>query len=186
MSRRRQIVWEWVDEPGVEHLVLDLGPDGVVADSLVVGEVRGARFRVRYRIACDPRWRFRDATIAVDGGASPKSIAIARDAAGAWAVDGVARPDLTACTDIDVMVTPFTNTLPIRNRRWRPDMPQRFSVVYVRLPDLAVASAAQEYTRLAPRRFRYRGLDPGFTAEIDVDRDGIVTDYAAIWRRRAG
>ncbi|MGE0723920.1 MAG: putative glycolipid-binding domain-containing protein [Alphaproteobacteria bacterium] len=188
MSRRRDIVWEWVGEPGVEHLSLRLGGPSIVADGLVVGRIGQDWLRLRYRVECDPEWAFRSASIAVDGAVPPRAIEIARGPDG-WTVAGIARPDLAAAGYIDIMCTPFTNALPIRHRRWRRDAPQRLAMSYVRVPDLTVTAVQQEYTLIAPRparRFRYRGLDTGFQAEIAVDRDGIVLDYGAIWRRRTG
>ena len=104
--------------------------------------------------------------------------------------DGVPALVCEARTDIDIMTTPFTNTLPIRRLALPPDAATVLRVVYIRIPELSVEAFDQEYTRLdpamPPRRFRYRSLASGFTAELAVDAGGLVIDYPGLWRRRHG
>jgi len=188
---RRSIVWEWCDRPGLEHLLLDIADDGSSrADGLVMVALAGTLLRLRYAIQCDAPWRFRTATITAESNGETRQRRIEHDDDGAWTVDGAARPDLAPCSDIDIMGTPFTNTMPIRRLALPVEQPVALSVVYVSIPELAVSLAAQDYTRRAgdatPAGFRYRSLGSGFTAELSVDADGIVIDYGAIWRRRGG
>jgi len=186
----RDIVWEWVDRAGLEHLSLDIAPDGIAADGLVVVALDGRPVRLRYSVRCDAQWVFREASLAVDLDGTQRNLALTRDANGHWRVDGGERADLDSCTDIDIMTTPFTNTLPIRRLALPPDAATVLRVVYIRIPELSVEAFDQEYTRLdpatPPRRFRYRSLASGFTAELAVDSDGLVIDYPGLWRRRHG
>lgn len=187
-ATRRDIVWDWADRAGLEHLIVQTAETGVRAEGTVVVAFDGDVLRVRYSILCDPGWRFRDATVALERTGQVLHRRIARDPAGRWSIDGATRPDLTGCTDIDLMATPFTNTLPIRRLEPWSTAPATMKVAYIRVPDLDVAIAGQEYTcrdaGRTPLRFIYRNLGSGFTAELSVDRDGIVVDYGDVWRRR--
>jgi len=186
----RDIVWEWADRPGLEHLSLDIAPDGIAADGVVLVALERRLVRLRYAVRCDARWAVREASLAVDQDGGQRSLALARDGNGQWRVDGGKRADLDGCTDIDIMTTPFTNTLPIRRLALPPDAATVLRVVYIRIPELSVEAFDQEYTRLdpamPPRRFRYRSLASGFTAELAVDAGGLVIDYPGLWRRRHG
>jgi hypothetical protein len=190
VRRARSIVWEWRDRPGLEHLLLRSDAAGIHADGLVLVELAGALLRLRYTILCDAEWRFRTATVAAESNGETHQHRIEHGGDGDWIVDGAARPDLAACSDIDIMGTPFTNTMPIRRLALPPEQPVALNVVYARIPDLDISMAAQDYTRRgagdAPDRFRYRSLGSDFTAELSVDKDGIVIDYGTIWRRRDG
>src|SRR5260221_10136011 len=117
----RDIVWEWADRPGLEHLSLDVAPDAVTADGIVVVALEGRPVRLRYSVRCDARWGFREASLAVDHDGAQSSLALTRNENGQWRVDGSKRTDLDGCTDIDIMTTPFTNTLPIRRQGEPPD-----------------------------------------------------------------
>lgn len=177
------IVWEWLDRPGLEHLSLDIGPAAVTANGLVLVQLGPAPIRVGYEITLDAAWCFQHARLTVD---QDKRLDIARGPDGQWTIDGQAQVDLAGCIDIDIMATLFTNSLPIRRLNFEPDRPQTIRAAYIRLPDLTVEPAAQDYTKLGPNRFRYRSLSSGFTAELTVDEAGIVVDYPPIWRRRSG
>jgi uncharacterized protein len=176
----RDIVWEWRTRPGLEHLRLDIDADAVRAEGRVVAAAESGVVSLAYQVECDAAWYFRRGAILIDGAAH----AIARGTGG-WEVNGMARPDLAGCTDLDIRLTPFTNTLPIRRIAWTTGVPMRLDMVYVHLPDFSVSSVAQEYTALGEGRFRYRSLDTGFSAELATDADGLVLEYGELWRRRA-
>lgn len=186
----RDIVWEWLDRPGLEHLSLEIGPAAIEARGLVLVQLGPDLLRVAYEVELDGTWVFRRAGLTVESHGTSKRLEIERPAGGPWTVDGESRPDLAPCIDIDIMVTPFTNSLPIRRLRLEPDQPVAIQAAYIRLPDLVVEPAAQEYCRLgaarSPSQFRYRGLASGFTADLTVDDDGLVVEYPPIWRRRSG
>ena len=184
----RDVVWKWIQCPRLEHLSLDLGADEITADGVAVADFGAGPIRLHYTVWCDGAWRVRRAAMTADHDGTRRGVELARDAHGAWTVDGAKRPDLDGCTDTDIMITPFTNTLPIRNLGLSPDAPRQIRVVYVKLPELTLNATNQEYTRLdsaaPPQRFRYRNLDTGFIADLAVDVDGLVVDYPDIWRRR--
>ena len=95
---------------------------------------------------------------------------------------------LDGCVDIDIYPSPFTNTLPMRRLTDAVvGRPVAMDVAWVVLPGLTIQAARQEYTLLeradAGARWRFRGLDSDFVAEIDVDRNGVVLDYPGIARR---
>jgi hypothetical protein len=56
-------------------------------------------------------------------------------------------------------------------------------VAFISIPELRVNVVQQRYTRLETGRYRYEGLDSGFTAEISVDEEGLVIDYPQLCRR---
>lgn len=187
---RRDIVWECLDQPGLEHLGLRFGAGEIAADGLVLVDLGQGAQRLAYDMRCGPDWSFRSAVLTLDAGGGTRRLDLRRDEAGRWSVDGVPRPDLDGCAYPDIMVTPFTNTLPVRNLGLGPGETRRIRVAYVRLPEFDARAAEQAYTRLdsaePPARFRYDGLFLGSTTELVVDRDGVVVDYPPVWRRRAG
>jgi len=185
----RNIVWEWVDRPGLEYLSLNEDATGVSAARLILVELEKRVVKLRYTLKCDSSWRFLQATLTMEfAGKLERRLSIEREEeSGNWLVNGQRRTDLDACSYIDIMVTPFTNTLPIRNLGLKVGQPRAFKVAYIKVPELEVTVTDQEYTRLdsadPPTRFLYRNLSSSFTAELTVDSDGIVTNYPGPWRR---
>ena len=183
------VLWAAWDGRGLEHLRLRVEPGAVRADSLIIAVADDGRpYRARYQIDCGGDWTVRRARIELLDEPA-RALDLRADGRGRWA-DGVtgAPLPLDGCVDVDVYPSPFTNTLPIRRL---PDpvigRPVAIAVAWVTLPELTVQVARQEYALLARgadgARWRFRALHSDFTAELDVDGDGLVRDYPDIARR---
>lgn len=181
---RQDIVWEWLDRPGLEHLVLEERPDGIEVESLAVMEWEGQTARLRYRLRCDRGWRFEEGVFVLDRGTTHIERRLVHDRREGWMLDGVPQPALAPCVDIDLMGTPFTNTLPVRRETLPQGTLQRFTMAYIALPDLSVTPMPQGYMRLDEGRVRYRSLGSDFQADLALDAQGVVIDYPPYWRRR--
>ena len=59
-------------------------------------------------------------------------------------------------------------------------------VAYIRVPSLAITPARQRYTAITPNAlYRFESLESGFSADLPVDGQGLVTDYPGLFRRVA-
>ena len=189
-AEQRHIYWRPWENPGLEHLSLEVGDTGIRATGLVLRMLDGRHLRCRYELEADPAWLFKSLSFAVADSSSGDNtrLALARDPAGSWTVNGAAAPELDGCIDVDIQVTPFTNSLPIRRLGLDGGQSADIRVAYVPVPELDVRPAEQRYTCLRVRgptggRYRYDGLFRDFTAELPVDEDGLVLDYAETFRR---
>jgi hypothetical protein len=179
------IIARWQDWPGrgIEHLVLKEGPDQIVADAAILGTIDDHVFAARYKILCDAEWRVRKVEISEIG--SDLTAELASDGTGNWADGyGAPQPQLENAIDIDISITPFTNTLPIRRLNLQSGQSQEILAVYIHLPDMAITTDRQRYTCIeAGQRYLYESVDSGFTREIEVDAHGLVTSYPGLFRR---
>jgi hypothetical protein len=169
-------VWRGLEYDGLERLRLDEG--GMVRASSVIDSARG---RYAYELTAESDWTFR--RLQLEALAGERTLTIAHDGRGNWEVDGVERNDLTGAVDLDLAVTPFTNTLPIRRLGLEIDDEADVTVAYVSFPDLEVTLEDQRYTRLDEDRYLFESLDSDFSREIEVDLDGIVVDYPGLFER---
>jgi len=53
------------------------------------------------------------------------------------------------------------------------------------VPDLGVRRSEQRYEPIDARRVRFVGLEDGFTAELELDEDGLVVRYPRLAERVA-
>jgi hypothetical protein len=178
-----EILWrQWV-AVGAEHLILSID-DEIRADGMAVGEIESTAYRIRYEVVCDLRWNAEQLTVKdlLDG----RSVTWARLTNDRWS-DGTGHEieALKGCSDVDLLITPFTNTLPIRRLNLRVGEARELAVVYVSVPALTASKFEQRYTCLAQDEtggvYRYESLKTGFTAELRVDSDGLVVDYPNIF-----
>lgn len=177
-----EAMWSPWERAGSEHLRLAIAEE-VQADGVVlsVGE-DGRPFRIRYRIRCDMTWRVRRFT--VDPLDSRPGVDLRADGRGNWTTaGGDPVPDLEGCVDVDVSVTPFTNTLPIRRLQLAVGESSEVRVVYVEALEVQLTASTQRYTRLGERYYRFESLEVDCTADLPVDREGLVLDYPGLFRR---
>jgi uncharacterized protein len=181
----RRIVARWQDwsGKGVEHTVIRCGPESNRADGVVIGTADGQDFAVRYQIRCDGSWTVESARIEIVG--EQHTVGVASDGRGRWTDgSGTPLPALDGAIDMDLSVSPFTNTLPIRRLQLAKGSSAEIRAVYVHFPDLVVLADPQRYTCLEPlRRYRYESLDSNFVREIEVDDDGLVVTYPSLFKR---
>jgi hypothetical protein len=175
--------WEDWSGRGLEHLVLTERASGIVATavSIVADE---PPYAARYRLACDAKWRCRALDVEiVDTG---RTLRLRADGRGHWTDgDGARLPHLDGAIDVDLSITPFTNTLPIRRLDLVEGALREVVVVYVRAPELSVELDHQRYICVEPRRrYRYEAVDGTFAADIEVDDAGLVLTYPGLFRRR--
>lgn len=121
-----EAIWEQQVGHGMEHLVLTLD-NGIKADGVAVGELEGKPYRIHYSVQCDARWRTQQFIVRSLLNDQATDL---RCQGGEW-IDarGQVQAELSGCTELDIMVTPFTNTLPIRRLALEPGKAARISVV---------------------------------------------------------
>ena len=141
MSSRIVARWQTWSGDGMEHLVLDERPGEILAEAAIIGAAGDEAFAARYRIQCDGSWRARKIEIAQIG--NDRLLALASDGAGKW-VDksNSAISPISGAIDVDISITPFTNTLPIRRLNLQKGQSAEILAVYIQVPGLAVTTAA--------------------------------------------
>jgi uncharacterized protein len=189
---QRQVMWSPWTGRGLEHLRLlqHEGREDITADGLILGVKEQAPFRLRYKIRCDPQWRVRAIQLVLLDD-PPRSLHFFTDGLGNWTTEsGEALPLLKGCLDVDISATPFTNTLPIRRLALQPGPSATIRMAYFSIPQMQVEVTQQRYTCLEVNpsggRYLFESLVDGvshFTAELPVDRGGLVLDYPDLFRR---
>ena len=183
------IIVRWTDweGAGLELCALREDADGLSLEGTLVGTREGL-YGASYQVRTDARFRTREVEVRYAGGAR---LHVASDGAGRWfdLLHNASLPDLDGCLDVDIGVTPATNTLPIRRLNLAANESRDIVVAYVPLPSQITGSfrptrADQRYTCLAPgRSYRYEGLFRSFVADLDIDGAGLVLDYPPMFRR---
>ena len=179
----RRVAWRRSDEIlADEHCTITVRDSGISLVGTVLGAEDGTPVRVEYRVLADGA----GATTAVHvrdlRGFGQRTLTLTRDSKGNWTVDGIPTKSLKGCVDVDLGCSPSTNTLPIRRLRLGIGASKTIQAAWVRFPSLAVEKTPQTYTRVD--EFTYRYASGTFEAELIVDEDGVVAQYAE-WQRTA-
>ncbi len=190
----RTVLWQRIDSPGSDWCALERKSDGWRLQGIVLAEVATVPVMVHYAVALDPDWSTRAVEIAMRSGDTikPRELRLTVAPDQHWQIEREPSLDLSmpqddpmalhGLTDVDLGITPATNTLPIR--RLEPAIGEAVAVTaaWVRFPELTIEPLPQRYIRLAERRYRYESAGGAFVAEIEVDDLGMVTKYEGGWR----
>jgi uncharacterized protein len=177
------VLWQATETGALDRCRLETGPDGPRLSGTVLTAEFGTPLDVRYRVEAGPDGLTRRVELELDGGAVGR--ALLADGAGHWRwQDGPELPEVAGALDVDLTVTPATNTLPIRRlAALEVGGAADLQMAWVQFPELSVIPSRQRYERLAADRWRFATGD--FEAELLVDPEGLVLDYSGLFRSLA-
>ncbi|MEU5162732.1 putative glycolipid-binding domain-containing protein [Streptomyces sp. NPDC020875] len=175
------LTWEIVDNQGYETAWVDLGDGELEARGRAVG-ISPEPYWIGYTLRTGAEWVTRELRVTAESADGARELVLAHDGAGAWTVDGEARPDLDGALDCDLGLCPLTNSMPVlRHGLHRAGDDERtFTMAWLSVPDLTVRPSTQTYTPLGPTEdggglVRYESGD--FRRDVEFDADGFVVDY---------
>ena len=194
----RFLVWSGVEEWLAETAAVELGDHGLRA----IGTQLGADpepYRVDYRLEAPEDFVTRELELTATAQEWRRRLVLRHDGSGAWTAEveddgevpeGPWRgelPDLSAARDIDIMNSPLTNTMPILRHGFQRGGSREFVMAFVVVPTLHVEASPQAYEHLRSADggsvVRYVGLDSAFTADLEVDEEGLLEFYPRLARR---
>lgn len=176
-----RLAWNGTPDWRAEVCEVVLSDDGVAATGAQLGSAP-APYRAAYELEARHGWITRRLRVQVGG---VGSLELMHDGKGGWA--GVPNAaDLHGALDCDLAFSPLTNLMPVRRHRLH-EQPGAVdvAVAWVSLPDLTVHRSQQRYEHLAPGRVRFSD-EEGFTADLELDADGLVVTYPGLARRVSG
>jgi hypothetical protein len=179
--------WEIHETQGLETAWITLGDGGLAARGHAVG-LAPEPYWVSYALETGKQQVTRRLAVTVEpaSDADARSLELLRSADGTWSVDGVVLADLAGALDCDLAFSLLTNTMPIlRHQLHQRPGAADLVMAWVSLPDLAVHRSEQRYEHL--RRTAdgavVRFTTGSFTADLEVDADGLVVRYPQLGAR---
>jgi len=180
---RLAVLWRRDEPTGTESFLLSSDEGGWHLEGVITAVLDHQPAHVRYRIVCDSAWRTLAAHVALDRAGVERELHMTVRDGGRWCVEGEEDVRLRGCTDVDLEISPSTNTIPIRRLNLAVGQESAVTAAWVRFPTLTVQPLDQQYTRTGANRYRYASGD--FVTHIDVDDLGLVTKYEGGWSREA-
>lgn len=186
----RTVTWLSSDWNGQETCSLSQLSDGWQLAGRATGDAEGQPVRVDYAISTDQIWQTHRVSVSMSTEHPPshQHCVLERDDQGHWTAHGEDCPSLDAIQglqDIDIQITPASNTLPINRLNLAIGEGSEVTAAWVRIPEFVVEPLRQRYTRVASRTYNYESSDGEFTATLEVDDLGLVTTYDPGWTRLA-
>lgn len=164
-----------------EHLVLTETDESITADSVYLSGGGTDCFGVHYQLVCNKDWSPRQFSSQIMG--QPGRLFLRRTAEGIWFDEEKELPHLSTATDLDLSITPFTNTPVIRRLALATGQSADITVAYVAYPDHSIMLDPQRYTRMEQNEYIFESVDSDFKSQISVDDLGLVVYYPELFAR---
>jgi uncharacterized protein len=180
---KRVVAWKNLPINGRDYCALWHTAEGWLLKGTVVGVLKDRRpMLASYEIHCDENWLTHRVEIERTIGSDMKTLSLSVESRGVWRSSGRELREAEGCVDVDLALTPATNTLPIRRLNLQVGGSESVIAAWVKFPELTVQPLSQRYTRLGKDTYHYE-RNTGFSAEIAVDDLGLVTTHPGGWER---
>lgn len=142
-------------------------------------------FSASYDLVTDDSGATKRLSLNVSVAERERQMSIARDEENMWLItdhEGESREAYNGAMDVDMVLSPFFNALPIRRAGLhRSTETVTLPLVYVYLPDLTVSAAEITYTGLGGGAIELHS--PVAETTVIVDDDGFIVDYPGLAER---
>jgi hypothetical protein len=176
-------LWKGIEYDSLEHCMVQEIATGAEINAVIVGRSSNIIYRVEYRFRTNHDWQVLHAEIKTHLNDAEQHIVLSTDGVGDWMMNGGMAPEFAGCTDIDIALTPFTNTLPIKRLKLAVAKEAEVQVVYFDMLEGIVKPVQQRYTRVTEHSYHYENIPNDFEADIRIDDHGLVVDYPGLFQR---
>jgi uncharacterized protein len=186
---QRSLIWRTLDGLGMEHCeLIQADPDHINLKGCVIAVQNDVPLKSFYSVTMNASWVTQHVQVSHEHGVlrlvvRNKRWFVADHDYRSETVDEHELPALAGCIDVDLGLTPATNTLPIRRLQLEVGESATLTAAWVKFPSLDIVLLEQRYERLS--EFSYRYSSTNFTALLEVDELGLVTRYEGGWERIA-
>lgn len=178
----QRIVWERCLPSSTEFVSIETN-EVITVNGYITGVEDGKPYYVHYILETDLTWTVKSVSIAIESDKS-YTLEFKKDSNKGW-MDKETKlvTELAECMDIDISLTPFTNTLPINRLKLEIGKSKEIMVLYFKLPEGKFKKVLQRYTNIDGRFYKYESLESGYTVVIETDKFGFIVNYPGRWHR---
>jgi hypothetical protein len=138
---------------------------------------------VDYELGMSKDWVISNVNINACLGNVDHSFSLNHNGHGGWFNSGKEWKHLEGCIDLDITLTPFTNSLPINRLNPKLNRQIDIDVVYIDVLQFDINPQRQHYIQLDENTYRFSHDRDDFTADILVDGGKLVTRYPGLFER---
>jgi hypothetical protein len=174
--RQTNIIWAGRLYHSIENCLMTSTSEGNEITSTIIGNHGSDIYKVDYHIKTNKHWETIFLTLQTRFNNSSELTTLEKKEEN-WLLNGIPKDELRNIFDIDISLTPFTNTLPINRLNFITNEPIIIDVLYFDILNRNIIPVKQSYTKLTTNLYAYERMDTNFKATIKVDEQGLVSDY---------
>ena len=179
------ILWTGREYYSLENCLVNTLNTGSEINSTIIGRYDEKIYKVEYQIKVNANWETVFLEVKSQHSDLRDHLIFESDGKGNWILNGKKAAQFEGCIDVDIPLTPFTNTLPVNRLKLVTNDEHQIKVVYVDVLERQIKPLRQKYTRISNTEYLYENVPNDFEAKIEVDEFGLVVDYPGLFVRTA-
>ena len=179
------LLWAGQKYHSLENCILSVSDTGTEVKSVIIGGSENKIYRVEYLIKTNKNWETIFFEIKSYLNDKIDCLSFQSDGKGNWTTNGNPIAQFNGCIDLDISLTPFTNTLPINRLKLSENKKHLINVLYIDVLEQQAKPVQQNYTKLSEAEYKYENVPNDFETEITVDKLGLVINYPGLFERIA-
>jgi uncharacterized protein len=180
---QRTLLWTSQEYHSKEYCTIRKVRTGTEVNSVILGMHKKTIYKIDYQTRINKNGETIFVEIKFDSKDPWSTGAFQSDGEGHWTRNGKSLKRFDGCIDIDISLTPFTNSLPVNRLKLENKEQQFIKVIYFDILQKRVTTARQSYSRLSKYKYLYENVPHTFQATISVDGCGMVLDYPGLFSR---
>jgi len=180
---KKSITWQGIADQTLEKFSCEVLENSFDVYSEIRGRADGIAVILNYHISINRQWEVYYASLNLNLDNEPYAQILTKGVDRQWQLNGKPAPEFDKCVDIDITLTPFTNSLPINRLNMELHEKNLIDVIYFDIIEKTVKPAKQVYEKLSNRTYKFQTVPNDFEAIIAVDEDGFVTSYPGLFSR---
>lgn len=181
----RNILWAGLAYHSLENSLLSTTNSGMEVNSVIIGMFDNKIYRIEYLIKTNQNWETILCEVKSQFADKMDHLNFQSDGKGNWTRNGKPEKQFDGCIDIDISLTPFTNTLPINRLKFSENEKHLINVLYIDVLEQQIKAVQQNYTKLSETEYKFENVPNDFEAVITVDESGLVLNYPELFVRTA-
>ncbi|SFJ24749.1 hypothetical protein SAMN04487936_101437 [Halobacillus dabanensis] len=181
----QRVIWDHIESAGAEYLTLKKFARHMEVRGTVLLVDQGTPHQLTYDLKVGLDWKTKKVKIFRDGDTEPFVVQVENQ--DKWWVNGRYDENLDGATNVDLTITPFSNSLPINRVSWNIGERRTFKMVYIDVLRKEVMPLLQVYTYLGDtnghRIFQYRCRE--YENALVIDKQGWVVEYPGVFNRES-
>lgn len=182
MDKTRTIVWQALSWPSTvvhTHTV----NEGIFDHGIAVGKTdRGVPFAMEYDVVLTKDWDVKE--VSIKSLLDERIIKIVHKGDQWYDCESKHLAKFEGVELVDISISPFTNTLPIKRLQFEGKKPQKVDIIYFDENRFSLSRLQQIYSKIDEQTYRYEDIIlPDFVSDITVDDEGLVTDFPKMFKR---
>ena len=178
------LLWAGIEYHSLENCIVDVSNTVTEINSTIIGFYEEKIYLAEYCIKTNKDWETFFVELKYRHSNNQVKLILKKEN-DSWLLNNAKANEFNNCFDIDISLSPLTNSLAVNRLKLSNNQEQKIKVIYINILEQELKPVEQIYKRLSKTKYLYQNVPNDFEAEIEVDESGFVVSYPSLFKRTA-